>query len=136
MACGVMACGFERTSDAAPAATRSVGGPLAPDASSGGEAPASPSATAASPQPGPTARFEVKAHKVVSGPRTVNVTLGSHAVIEVLADTPDDLHLHGYDKKLAVSPGVVARLEFTASIPGVFELELHSGVRLCEVRVR
>jgi hypothetical protein len=98
---------------------------------------ASPPVSAASPAaPAPTAHFEVSGHKVAAGPRTVDAKLGSEVVLEVITDTPDELHVHGYDKKLKVVPGTPARVAFTATIAGVFEVELHSGVKLCELRVR
>lgn len=99
----------------------------------------SPSATASrqSPPgvPAPTARFEVRNRKVVSGPRRVEAKLGSQVVIEVLVDAADEVHVHGYDNEAAVAPGKPTRLTLTANIPGVFEVELHSGVMLCELRV-
>jgi hypothetical protein len=99
-----------------------------------------PAATSgATPSPteqGPTARFEVAAGKVVSGPRTVEVATGDRVVIEVLTDKADELHVHGYDKEIDVDAGRPGRIAFTADIPGVFEVELHSGVRLCDLRVR
>ncbi|HET8661695.1 MAG TPA: hypothetical protein VFM55_22210 [Micromonosporaceae bacterium] len=99
----------------------------------------SPSVTASRPSspgvPAPTARFEVANRKVVSGPRRVEVKLGSQVVIEVLVDAADEIHVHGYDNEAAVAPGKPTRLVLTANIPGVFEVELHSGIKLCELRV-
>ena len=86
--------------------------------------------------PAPAAAFEVRSRKVVSGPRTVEVTLGTTVVLEVLIDAADELHLHGYDRTVDVKPGAPVRIELPATIPGVFEIELHSGVKLCDLRVR
>lgn len=99
---------------------------------------ASPSASVSvSPTaPAPTASFEVKGHKLVAGPRTVPVKLGTEVILEVLVDTADELHVHGYDKKVAVTAGNPTRVSFVATIPGVFEVELHSGVKLCDLRVQ
>lgn len=107
----------------------------------GAVSPGAPSPSATAPRqsspgvPAPTARFEVKNRKVVSGPRRVEVKLGSQVVIEVLVDAADEIHVHGYDDEAAVAPGKPTRLVLTANIPGVFEVELHSGVMLCELRV-
>jgi hypothetical protein len=104
-------------------------------------AAATPTATpGATPSPTPTeqpptARFEVARGKVVAGPRTVEVKVGSRVIIEVVTDTADELHVHGYDKELELRAGRPGRLEFTADVAGVFEVELHSDVRLCNLRV-
>jgi len=87
-------------------------------------------------EPAPTARFEVAKGKVVSGPRTVEVAVGAEVIIEVVTDKHDELHVHGYDKEVEVEPGQAGRVAFTADVAGVFEVELHSGVRLCNLRVR
>lgn len=45
------------------------------------------------------------------------------------ADTPDSVHLHGYDLTATVESTEPAVLIFTASIPGAFEVELEkSGI--------
>jgi hypothetical protein len=109
----------------APATSAATPGPTA-------TATATPGPT----QPAPTARFEVAGGKVTSGPRTVEVAVGTEVIIEVVADRSDELHVHGYDKEVAVRPGRPGRVTFTADVAGVFEVELHSGVRLCNLRVR
>ena len=96
----------------------------------------SPAASPVSTLPAPAAAFEVRSRKVVSGPRTLEVTLGTTVVLEVLIDAVDELHVHGYERTVAVEPGAPVRIEFAATIPGVFEVELHSGVRLCALQVR
>jgi heme/copper-type cytochrome/quinol oxidase subunit 2 len=72
----------------------------------------------------------------VAGPRTVEVKAGTSVVLEVLADVVDEIHVHGYDLKMKTVPGTPVRIVFAATIPGVFEVELHSGVKLCDLRVR
>lgn len=52
------------------------------------------------------------------------------------ADTTDEVHLHGYDVKANVTPDTDAVLEFEASQPGVFEIELEdAGRRIAELTV-
>jgi hypothetical protein len=94
-----------------------------------------PTATPEPTEPAPTARFEVARGKVVSGPRTVEVPVGTRVIIEAVTDAADELHVHGYDKEVALRPNRSGRVEFTADVAGVFEVELHSGVRLCNLRV-
>jgi hypothetical protein len=121
--------------DAQPSAGSTSSAPPTSAAATPG-ATASPTATPEPPEPAPTARFEVARGKVVSGPRTVEVAVGSQVVIEVVTDKADELHVHGYDKEVAVKAGRPGRVTFTADVAGVFEVELHSGVRLCNLRVR
>ena len=125
-------CGEEGTGTGATGPQVTTPGTVSPGAPS---PPAAASRQSPPGVPAPTARFEVKHRKVVSGPRRVEVKLGSQVVIEVLVDVADEIHVHGYDDGAAVTPGKPTRLVLTASIPGVFEVELHSGVMLCELRV-
>lgn len=97
---------------------------------------ASPSPTASPTAAAPTVRIQVKGGKVISGNGTHKVKQGSRVVIEIVTDVADEVHLHGYDKEVRTSPGKPARLSFTADIPGVFEVELHSGLLLCELQVQ
>jgi hypothetical protein len=77
-----------------------------------------------------------------SGPTTIRVTVengvpkggivratvkeGDDVVLVVTSDVADEIHLHGYDLSTEVTAGGSARLPFTASIPGRFEVELES----------
>ena len=73
----------------------------------------------------------------VTGPKgRVKVRQGSTVQLVVSSDVSDEVHLHGYDKSVDVTPGGPARLTFTASIPGVFEVELESRqLRLAQLQV-
>jgi hypothetical protein len=116
-------------SEAKPAATKSPSPAASPSAATS----PTPSPTAAAP----TVRVEVKDGKVVSGKGTHKVKQGSRVVIEIVTDVADEVHLHGYDKEVQAKPGKPARLTFTANIPGVFEVELHSsGLLLCELQIQ
>lgn len=54
----------------------------------------------------------------------------------VTADVSDEIHLHGYDLHADVGPGREAVIEFDATIPGVFEVEMEdSGVLIGELQV-
>lgn len=67
----------------------------------------------------------------------VDVPLGSVVRIEVHADADEEVHVHGYDLFAPVGAAEPAVLEFTADIPGVFEVEAeHSGLELFQLRVR
>lgn len=57
----------------------------------------------------------------------VQVALGTDVRLTVSADITSDVHVHGYDETADVSPGSPAVIEFTADIPGIFEVEIHAG---------
>jgi hypothetical protein len=60
----------------------------------------------------------------------VSVGLGDPVTITVTSDTPDEIHVHGYDLTAPIGPGTPGTLTFDATIPGVFEVELHESGRL------
>jgi hypothetical protein len=61
------------------------------------------------------------------GVRSYLVEAGMTVEITVVSDTPDEVHLHGYDIEGDLEPGVPFVMTFTASQPGSFELELHDS---------
>ena len=83
-----------------------------------------------------TVQIAVTGSKVQTAERRVKVPLDGRVRLEVTADRADEVHLHGYDRKVDVSPGTPAVLEFTADVPGVFEVELEeAGLKLVELQV-
>ena len=56
---------------------------------------------------------------------TVKVQQGDDLELRWSSDKPIELHLHGYDIEVKVSPQVPAVMSFRASIPGRFPVELH-----------
>ncbi len=81
--------------------------------------------------------IEVAAGQPVGGVQEIEVPKGEDAVITVTTpDTTEHVHLHGYDIFADVAPGQPAKIEFTADIEGVFEMELEdSVVPIAEVTV-
>ncbi len=69
------------------------------------------------------------AGKITGDTGRVAVRLGSKVRIVVTSDVPDELHLHVYDLKRALSPGIPAEIIFTADVPGQIELELEKARR-------
>ncbi|TKJ35161.1 hypothetical protein [Blastococcus sp. CCUG 61487] len=57
----------------------------------------------------------------------VLVPLGNRVTVTITSDAPDEAHLHGYDVLVDLEPGTPAELAFDATVPGVFELELHDA---------
>ena len=65
-----------------------------------------------------------------------SVTKGDRVVLVVKSDVADEIHVHGYDLMRDVAAGGTARLPFTATLPGVFEVELEGhGVQIAELTV-
>ena len=82
-------------------------------------------------------QITVTGSKVETAERRVKVPLDGKVRLEVTADRADEVHLHGYDRKVDIEPGTPAVLEFTADVPGVFEVELEeAGLKLVELQVQ
>lgn len=80
---------------------------------------------------------EIKGGKVSGVADTVDVALGDDVILVVRSDKADEVHVHGYDEADDVSPQEDAEIEFTADIPGVFEVELEeAGQLLFELQVQ
>ena len=79
----------------------------------------------------------VRGGHVVGGLRRATVSRGARVELFVTADVSDEVHLHGYDRSRDVAPGTPARLLFTATTPGRFEVELESRqLQIGEITVR
>jgi hypothetical protein len=62
---------------------------------------------------------------------------GDKVVISVMSDTADEIHLHGYDLSRDIAAGGTARIAFTATLPGRFEVELENrGVQIADLTVQ
>ena len=78
----------------------------------------------------------VKNKKVVSGPTTINANQGDTVDIKITNDQAEELHLHGYDKKLELEANKQAELSVKANLTGSFEYELeHSSTTLGHLQV-
>jgi hypothetical protein len=116
---------------------------LAGCSSGGDEGSAQPSGTTqgsgttqASGSTAQTVQIRVTGGQVETAERRVKVPLGSDVRLEVTADQADEVHLHGYDRKVEIEPGTPAVLEFQADTPGVFEVELEeAALKLVELQV-
>ena len=72
----------------------------------------------------------------VTGGGRHRVPLGHTVNLRVTSDEADEVHLHGYDLTLDLEAGAPAVLTFDATIPGVFEAELHdAAIPLVELEV-
>jgi len=63
----------------------------------------------------------------VSGQESFQVRLGESVDVWILSDVDDEMHVHGYDLFHDLVAGVPFHLNFVADVPGVFEVEVHTG---------
>jgi hypothetical protein len=61
---------------------------------------------------------------------SVKVKAGQSVLITAVSDADEELHIHGYDKELKLSPGKPASVKFTADMKGTFEVETHKSGKL------
>ena len=96
--------------------------------SSAATAPSPPAGSSAPGTPGGQ-RIEVTvAGGQVSGDTgRVPVASGEQVTLVVTSDVADEIHVHGYDLTTAIAPSRPAELTFEATVPGVFEVELHEA---------
>lgn len=95
--------------------------------------PSSPTTTEA----GPITIHVVVTGGEVTGEERVVVERGADIELTVQSDTVDEVHIHGYDYKADVAPGMPAVIGFVADLPGVYEIELEdAGLLLMELEVR
>lgn len=108
--------------------------PASPPASPG--SPASPSPEA-QPQADRTVTITVRGGKVTPAPGRVEVARGERVALRVTSDRADTLHVHGFDKELALPAGQEATLILTVDRTGLFEVETHeSDLVLTQLLVR
>ena len=73
---------------------------------------------------------------VVEPGSRVAVETGAAVHLVFSGSVAEELHIHGYDLSLEIAPGGVEVLDFTADIPGIFEVELEgAGTLVFELEV-
>jgi hypothetical protein len=104
-------------------------------------APSAPTATSG-PAEEPTddaveVPLEVREGRVSPPTHRVKIAAGQIVRLLVISDTADEVHVHGYDRKVEVQPGSEAVVEFVADQSGLFEVELEeAGLQLVQLEVR
>jgi hypothetical protein len=84
-----------------------------------------------------TIRITVVGGRPQGGIQRPSVDRDDKVVLVVRSDVADEIHLHGYDLSAEAGPGKTARIAFTASVPGRFEVELENrGVQIADLEVR
>jgi len=107
-----------------------------PATSSSSSAPTTATSTEPVSPAGQRIEVTVTGGQVSGDTGRVPVAAGEHVVLVVTSDVADELHVHGYDLEAELPPGTPATVEFDATIPGVFEVELHdAGTLLLSLQV-
>lgn len=84
----------------------------------------------------PVPEIVVRAGAPVGGVEEIELRKGERIRFTVVADAPDEVHLHGYDVEQPAAPGRPARFDVPAELEGIFEVELHhSGAQIASVTV-
>ncbi len=91
------------------------------------------------PSPTPSVRTVEAAYaggQVTGTSGREEVALGEQVVLRISSDVAEEVHVHGYDLEGAIAAGGSVDIPVAATIPGVFEVELHeSGKVLFQLRV-
>ena len=116
------------------------GGDDPPTIASDTPTPASAAGAPAPTSPGPpvtVVAVTMRGGSVVDGTSRQRATLNQPVTVRVTSDVADQVHVHGYDKRVDVSAGATGAVTFLANIPGVFEVEFEkSGKLLFTLEVR
>ena len=129
--CLLGGCGGGDKGDGAAATT------VATSTSAGGATSSTEAASTTAGFSGVVVEAKVTGNQVETASRRVRIDLGQKVRVQVEADRAEEVHVHGYDLKGDVAPGKPAIIDFTANVPGVFEVELEeSGLKLFELQVQ
>jgi ABC-type glycerol-3-phosphate transport system substrate-binding protein len=133
-------CGNESDSGASPSSTPTstpvpTGTPTdlpTMTATAGKPNTSSPSNTAdpSGEQADVTINVTVANGKVNPSGTTIKVKAGQTVLVTAVSDAADEVHIHGYDKELPLTPGKPASVKFTADMKGTFEIETHESGKL------
>jgi Cupredoxin-like domain len=114
------------TSTAPTDAPSTVRTPTAPSSTT--SAGNTPSGTA--DQADVTITATIAGGKITPNTQTVKAEQGQKVMVTVTSDEADELHVHGYDKEVAMQAGKPGSVTFTADTKGTFEIETHESGKL------
>jgi len=111
-------------------------GTAAPDTAAGSSSAGTAPSSSASTPAGQRIEVQVSGGEVSGDTGRVPVAAGEHVTLVLTSDVADEVHVHGYDLEADLSPGQPTEIAFDATIPGVFEVELHeAGTQLLSLQV-
>jgi hypothetical protein len=118
------ACGDEDDSPTVAGQTPSTTVQAGPGTTAGGATTSTPTTA------GTVLSVTVRGGSVVEGASRQRATVNQPVTIRVTSDVAEEVHVHGYDKRVDVTPGRPAEVTFVANIPGVFEVEFERSHKL------
>ena len=94
--------------------------------------------TTAAPEPEPEfTTIRIRDGQPAGEVRDIEVQTGDRVRLAFDSDVTEEIHIHGYDRLIALTPGETVRETFTADAEGIFEIELHgSGALVANLEVR
>jgi plastocyanin len=111
-------------------------GTAVPDTAAGSSSAGTAPSSSASTPAGQRIEVQVSGGEVSGDTGRVPVAAGEHVTLVLTSDVADEVHVHGYDVEAELSPGQPTEIAFDATIPGVFEVELHeAGTQLLSLQV-
>lgn len=120
---GLTGCGDD---DPAGRATPSASASTAP--ASATPTTSSPGLPSASADPARVIVVAVMGGKVSNGlDSRQRVEVGKTVRLQVSSDERDEVHVHGYDLEVPVGPGLPGTVQFEATLPGQWAVELHDA---------
>jgi hypothetical protein len=120
-------CAAGETADPAGSTAPSLVSPIPVTSSSSPPSLPSASQSAAADV---TVTVTIAGGRVTPSGAGVRVDRGQTVQVSAVSDVEESLHIHGYDKTLAVTPGQPAGVTFVADQSGVFEIETHQSGKL------
>lgn len=94
--------------------------------------PAASSAASPAPSPSPVVRVITASYaggEVAVDSSRVSTTLGEKVVLRITSDVVEEIHVHGYDVYVDLTPGTPVDIPLTLTLPGSYEVELHEAGR-------
>jgi len=115
----------------------SSGGDDEPASTTRASGTATPSATQEAGGSSATSTPEAKPPVLHSGQvAKLQFKQGDTVRFSVRSDTPEEVHVHGYDIKKDIEPGKPVEFSFKATITGIFEVEFEdSAEQIAQLRV-
>ena len=107
-----------------------------PSSTAGSASPSAPASAAPTTAAGQRIEVTVAGGQVSGDTGRVPVPAGEQVTLVLTSDVADEVHVHGYDLTAELVPGQPSEIAFAATIPGVFEVELHdAGTVLLSLQV-
>jgi hypothetical protein len=122
------ACGGSKNNASTPASSAPLPAVSASATPSSSSTPSTgPSATPSDTPAGVVVHIDLVGGRASTEPKPiVKVKQGETLTLVATSDTPLEIHVHGYDKMIQLTPGQTGTVSFVADQQGTFEVEIES----------